>query len=286
MDRRPAGDGGVMRVGSLFSGIGGFDLGLERAGMRVEWQVENNDYCREVLKKHWPNVPCHYDITVIDWRFMQPVDVLCGGPPCQPFSLIGQRRGAADTRNLWPETLSAVGALRPRWVLFENVVGVEQYLAESVLPVLEAAGYTNTPWGEIIPLDLPACAVGAPHIRHRIWIAAHLAGESLGFPGQPRNDERLDELSSADAESLGRQQRDTNTRGGGQRAATQKIRARPADCDRWPSPPDVCRVDVRVPDWSHRIKAIGNSIVPQIAEALGRMMMQVSGESGGASRSA
>jgi len=80
-----------VKVGSLFSGIGGFDLGLERAGMCVEWQVENNDYCRGVLKKHWPKVPCHYDIKQIDWRFIPRVDLVCGGFPCQPFSVAGKR---------------------------------------------------------------------------------------------------------------------------------------------------------------------------------------------------
>lgn len=265
-----------MKVGSLFSGVGGFDLGLERAGFTIEWQVENNEYCRRVLQKHWPKVPCHYDIKTIDWRFIQPVDVLCGGPPCQPFSLIGQRRGANDSRNLWPTTLVAVTTLRPRWVFFENVVGVERYLTESVLPHLEAQGYTNTPWGEIIPIALPACAVGAPQIRHRIWIVAHLASQQVGVSGQSREHGRVEELSLSYLESVGRQQRNTDTRRDGERAATKKKRARFANNDRWPSPPGVCRMDVRVPDWSHRIKAIGNSIVPQIAEALGKMILEAS----------
>ena len=94
-----------MTVGSLFSGIGGFDLGLERAGMRIEWQVENNEFCREVLKKHWPKVPCHYDIRQIDWRDIPRVELICGGFPCQPFSLAGKRRGASDDRYLWPEVV-------------------------------------------------------------------------------------------------------------------------------------------------------------------------------------
>lgn len=246
--------------------------------MQIKWQVEHNDYCRKILRKHWPHVPCHCDATTIRWRDLPPVDLLCGGPPCQPFSLIGRRRGAGDTRNLWPHALQAVRTLWPRWIFFENVVGVEQYLAESVLPELESAGYTNTPWGEIIPLDLPAWAVGAPHIRHRIWIVAYFASEQARIPGQPRRHDGLAALHSADVESFGRQQGHSDAGRDAKRTAATKERARSADGDRWSSPPDVCRVDVRVPDWSHRITAIGNAIVPQIAEAIGRMIMRATGE--------
>ncbi len=243
--------------------------------MEIAFQVERDDYCREVLKKHWPKVPCHYDITTIDWRYIKPVDLLCGGPPCQPFSLVGKRLGASDTRNCWPETVAAVRAIRPRWIFFENVVGVESYLAESVLPQLEAAGYANSPWGEIIPLDIPACAVGAPHIRHRLWIVAYATGQSVGIPGQPWQDRSVGVVDSADTESLGRQQgnQDTGRNGAGTRA--KKKWAGSSHSDRWSSPPGVCRMDVRVPDWSHRIKAIGNSVVPAIPEAIGTMILDV-----------
>lgn len=156
-----------MRVGSLFSGIGGFDLGLERAGMRIEWQVENNEFCREVLKKHWPKVPCHYDIKAIDWRDIPRVDLICGGFPCQPFSLAGKRRGQADDRYLWPEVVRCLDALRPRWFVGENVPGIINLALDEVCADLESLGYT------VWTVCLPACAVDAPHIRQRVWVVAH-----------------------------------------------------------------------------------------------------------------
>lgn len=156
-----------LTVGSLFSGIGGFDIGLERAGFEIAWQVENNDYCREVLKQHWPTVPCHYDIKAIDWRDIPRVDLVCGGFPCQPFSLAGKRRGAADDRYLWPEVVRCLDALRPTWFLGENVPGLINLALDQVCTDLESLGYT------VWPVCVPACAVDAPHIRQRVWIVAY-----------------------------------------------------------------------------------------------------------------
>src|SRR5690242_19547624 len=157
--------GGMLTVGSLFSGIGGLDLGLERAGMLVLWQCESDPYCRAVLRKHWPEVPCYEDVKALladssvdrrqqdadsspshegpDGRRTQgdhkppglrqgdsggvgvaPVDVLCGGFPCQPVSLAGRRRGADDDRWLWPEFARLIRLLRPRYALMENVPGL------------------------------------------------------------------------------------------------------------------------------------------------------------------
>src|SRR4051812_25990654 len=109
------GGGLDVRVGSLFSGIGGFDYGLERAGMRVSWQCEADEVCRGVLARHWPQVPCYSDVREL--RAPEPVDVLCGGFPCQPFSFAGTKRGTADERWLWPEFARIVGLLRPRYVI-------------------------------------------------------------------------------------------------------------------------------------------------------------------------
>lgn len=259
----------MMTVGSLFSGIGGFDLGLERAGMQIEWQVENNDYCREVLKKHWPHVPCHYDITTIDWGFIPRVDLVCGGFPCQPFSVAGKRRAADDDRYLWPEVVRCLAVLRPTWFLGENVYGLLHLGIEQMYADLEALGY------QVAILGIPACAVGSPQIRHRVWIIAHLASQQVGSPGQSREHGCVAVLPAANAESVRRQQRDTDARGNSKREIAKKKRTRSPNDYRWPSPPGFCRMDVRVPDWSHRIKAIGNSIVPQIAEALGRMIVAI-----------
>ena len=107
----------TLTVGSLFSGIGGFDLGLERAGMKVIWQSEIDEFASKVLKKHWPDVPNLGDITKVDWTNIERPDVICGGYPCQPFSTAGKRGGASDPRHLWPAMFNAICLLRPQYAL-------------------------------------------------------------------------------------------------------------------------------------------------------------------------
>jgi DNA (cytosine-5)-methyltransferase 1 len=131
----------TLTVGSLFSGIGGLDLGLERAGMKVIWQSEIDPYACKVLKKHWPEVPNHGDIKQIDWRAVEPVDVICGGYPCQPFSLAGQRKGTDDPRHLWPWVRTAISELRPRYAILENVRGHLTMGGTQVIGELAEIGY-------------------------------------------------------------------------------------------------------------------------------------------------
>lgn len=232
-----------LTVGSLFSGIGGFDLGLERAGMRIEWQVENNEWCREILKKHWPSVPCHYDITAIDWRDIPRVDIVCGGFPCQPFSLAGKRAGTADDRYLWPEVVRCLDALRPAWFLGENVPGIINLALDQVCTDLEGLGYT------VWPVCVPACAVDAPHQRQRVWIIAfHSDAERCGWErrwiGQPQPWawEQFERLVQADL----RVSIPAGQSGG---------------------------VHDGVSDRTHRLRGLGNAVVPQIVEAFGRMIL-------------
>ena len=110
-----------MKLGSLFSGIGLFDLGLENVGFETIWQVEIDKHARQVLEHHWPNVPKYEDIRAIDWSEVEKPDALAGGFPCQPFSSAGKRKGQADERYLWPEFYRAIRSLRPRIVIVENV---------------------------------------------------------------------------------------------------------------------------------------------------------------------
>lgn len=163
-------------VGSLFTGIGGIDLGLERAGFTISWQVEKDDYCRNVLRLRWPSVPCHADITAIDWEFIPRVDLVCGGFPCQPFSFCGKRGGAADDRYLWPEVVRCLAALRPTWFFGENVPGLISLGLDQVCADLEGLGYA------VWPVCVPACAVDAPHIRQRIWILAYTTSDLRRAP--------------------------------------------------------------------------------------------------------
>lgn len=153
------------------AGSVGFDLGFERAGMSIRWQVENNEYCNRVLAKYWPNVTRYGDIKAIDWRNVEHVDVVCGGFPCQPFSLAGKRRGAADDRYLWPEVVRCLSEVRPTWFIGENVVGIVNLALEQVCTDLESLGY------ETATCNIPACAVDAPHQRKRVWIMAYTSCE-------------------------------------------------------------------------------------------------------------
>jgi DNA (cytosine-5)-methyltransferase 1 len=162
---------GRPRILDLFSGIGGFSLGLERAGFETAAFCEIEPYCRQVLRKHWPNVRIHDDIRQLDGsQYTGSVDVVCGGYPCQPFSTAGKQQGEADPRHLWPEMRRIIREARPRWVIAENVRGHISLGFDTVAAQLEDDGFT------VWPFIVPACAVGAPHKRERIWIVAHAAG--------------------------------------------------------------------------------------------------------------
>ena len=158
-----------MKFLSLFAGIGGFDLGLERAGMECVGQVENDPFCLKVLEKHWPHVKRIADIRDVKGDEFGPVDLICGGFPCQPWSGAGKRLGTQDDRDLWPEMLRVIEIVRPRWVVGENVrgfVSMEMGVDRSISN-LEGLGYA------VQAFVIPACAVDAPHRRDRVWIVAH-----------------------------------------------------------------------------------------------------------------
>jgi DNA (cytosine-5)-methyltransferase 1 len=160
-----------MKFLSLFSGIGGFDLGLERAGMECVGQVEIDPYCQAVLKKHWLAVKRMGDIKNVTGTEFGAVDLVCGGVPCQPASSAGKRGGTTDDRWLWPDAFRIVRAVKPAWCLFENVRGLtsleQGVVFDNLLSELEGLGY------EVQALIIPACAIGAPHRRDRVWIIAN-----------------------------------------------------------------------------------------------------------------
>jgi DNA (cytosine-5)-methyltransferase 1 len=154
-------------VGSMFSGIGGLDLGLEWAGMRVIWQAENQPYCCRVLARHWPHVPNHGDVSLIDWRYVERPNLIAGGYPCQPFSQAGKRQGENDPRHVWPYMANALRHLRPTWALLENVPGHRSLGFGEVLADLARLGY-DAQWESV-----SAAAFGAPHLRWRVFIVAY-----------------------------------------------------------------------------------------------------------------
>lgn len=233
-----------MKVGSLFSGIGGMDLGLERAGMDVIWQSEIDPYASAVLAKHWPTVPNLGDITTIDWTTVERPDLICGGYPCQPFSLAGLRGGSADERHLWPHMLDAVRALRPRYVLIENVAAHLGLGFDRVLCDLAESGF-DAEWSVV-----SACSVGAPHVRERLFCVAHASsvhGElALHLP--------------------------PTVPGGCSDAGTAGGHARR---DGWLPEPAVPRVAHGVPKRvvAPALRALGNAVVPQVAELVGCMIV-------------
>jgi len=257
----------VMRVGSLFAGIGGFDLGLERAGMEIRWQVENNLWCQRVLAKHWPNVTRYGDIKQVDWHTIEPVDLVCGGFPCQPFSLAGKRKGFDDDRYLWPEVVRCLDAVRPTWFLGENVPGIIKVALDQVCADLEALGYT------VQAFNIPACAVDAAHQRKRIWIVAHAARE-LPYGTGTRGGWGLESTDSGETVSDAQRERSQGQRP--EHELCSLSRQIQISRDSWWEPePSVGRVAHGVPSRVDRLRGLGNAVVPQVVEVLGRMMIEV-----------
>ena len=161
-----------MTHGSLFSGIGGFDLAAEWMGWENIFHCEWNDFGQKVLHHYWPKAISYHDITKTDFTIHRGrIDILTGGFPCQPYSMAGKRKGKEDERHLWPEMLRAIKEIQPRWVVGENVYGLVNWsnglVFHEVQADLEAAGY------EVFPYVLPAVSVNAPHRRDRIWFVAY-----------------------------------------------------------------------------------------------------------------
>lgn len=290
-----------MRVLDLFSGIGGFSLGLEGAGMETVAFCEIEEYPRKVLAKHWPDVPCYADVRELTAEKLKEdgiddIGLICGGYPCQPFSLAGKRAGEEDDRHLWPEMYRLIKTIRPRWVIAENVAGHISMGLDTVLSDLEAENYTC--W----PFVIPACAVDARHRRDRIWIIAN-SSSIRGWPdagAQSRAKEESAELLQKDREPLPsdfaeicRNVADTSGAGlqGGERirANTRETSGRwegaplpTSECsatggrhsDLWPTEPRVGRVANGIPSRVDRLKGLGNAVVPQIPEIIGRAIMQ------------
>jgi DNA (cytosine-5)-methyltransferase 1 len=310
-----------MNVLDLFSGIGGFSLGLERAGMRTVAFCERDEYCRAVLRKHWPDVPCFGDIHAIDadgLGRLGRIDLVCGGFPCQPFSVAGKQKGKEDDRHLWPEMCRVIALARPAWVVGENVAGLVAMALDDVLFDLESLGYTARTF------VIPAAAVGAPHRRDRLWIVAtdtnrtnirEQSGRCDGSHGegplQPGNNgaaPNVADTNGAEWRAIGeargvqgehslREWQEGPSGSGGRRAdvahATsigEREQADQADAisarrpawlessggSWWSTEPDVGRVAHGVPSRVDRLRCLGNAVVPQIPEIIGRAIMRAS----------
>jgi DNA (cytosine-5)-methyltransferase 1 len=249
------------------------ELGLERAGLGpVKWQVEIDDYCNKVLEKHWPKVKRYGDIKSIREGELEPVDIICGGFPCQPVSCAGARKAQSDDRWLWPEFARVLRMVKPRWVVAENVPGL--LTANSggamgeVLRDLALCGY-DVEW-DVIRADW----VGPPQSRPRVFIVAHPSRKS-GLSIFHQN--TIDVESNRQrfhVESGGK----TNINNKNHRTGTMPVLGdgpwaeildgeRGGDNDGVPS-----RVD--------RLKCLGNAVVPQVAEVVGRLIIEAEKQTG------
>ena len=265
-----------MKVGDLFAGIGGFSLGLEWAGMQTAWQVESDPFCQKVLAKHWPNVTRYGDIyefnELAEAGEVQPVDVIAGGFPCQPFSQAGNRKSESDDRYLWPAMLKTISTLRPTWVIGENVAGIIRLALDQVLSDLENEGYSAQAF------IIPACGLNAPHRRERVWIVGHSERKRCEKFNLQRPRVCVSVRSGqdvADACQQGLQRRKQQ----GTQAKRPRTYGSITKCggrvgEQWQAEPAVGRVANGIPRRVDRLKALGNAVVPQIPYVIGQAIME------------
>ena len=294
--------------GSLFAGIGGLDLGFERLGMECKWQVEIDDYSNKVLEKHWPNVHREGDINDCSKENLERVDIIAGGFPCQDISYAGRGAGLDGERSgLFFEAIRLVRELQPRAVVLENVAGLLTRGLDRVLGTLAEIGY-DAEWHCI-----PAAAVGAPHIRDRIFILSYANSHSQSTKSindeaprlsqfvtdteSIRRGEGLKDTRRSNAGTEERQAGGPGCRGGSARevsypnsergrsrntqrqdAENARQSSRRAEHWGWHSEPAVGRVANGIPKRVDRLRGLGNAIVPQVAEVVGRIVMERLGE--------
>ena len=329
-----------MKTLDLFSGIGGFSIGLERAGFKTVAFCEIDKYCKLILKKHWKDIKIYPDVREITKQQLEEdgcelPEVITGGFPCQPFSVAGRQKGSGDNRYLWPEMFRVIKEFKPRWIIAENVRGIiniqHGMVFERVHTDLESQGY------ETQTFIIPAAGVGAPHRRDRVWIVAN-SRRTIRGQQSSRNKESIGSGTSQETEwsahsdsvarsgkrekimadsssiqsrkppeSKGREdssRRSIDSRGNKnkrkeimadsssqqslstdnrekQREAGDKKQgelggsySRPLWSQNWNFEPNVGRVADGVPGRIHRLKGLGNSIVPQIAEEIGKAIMK------------
>jgi DNA (cytosine-5)-methyltransferase 1 len=274
-----------MRHGSLFSGIGGFDLAAEWMGWENVFHCEWNEFGQKVLKYYWPEAESFDDITKTDFtKYHGTIDIISGGFPCQPYSSAGKRKGKDDDRHLWPEMLRAIREISPRYVVGENVRGLTNWngglVFDEVCAELEAIGY------QVAPVIIPACGVNAPHRRERIWFVAYsnLFRSIANIERKERfqrgsRGKALSKFNGASSKEI-----ITNASSDGLQDALEnrklergrfRIGNKSHIWDAFPSKSPICsgndglpyRLDgITFSKWRNEsIKAYGNAIVPQVA---------------------
>jgi DNA (cytosine-5)-methyltransferase 1 len=281
-----------MTHGSLFSGIGGFDLAAEWAGWDNIFHCEWNPFGQRVLKHHFPKSISYEDITKTDFSIHRgSIDVISGGFPCQPYSVAGLRKGTADERHLFPEMLRVIKEVKPSWVVGENVRGLVGWngglVFDEVCADLESQGY------EVQPILIPAASVNAPHKRDRIWFVAHsnhkgersqseYISKENGEVSQWNNNAEPSNTDSFNASNGNSEVLEYKNECREDRWNNKEIRIKPFNSPRkwetFPTKSPICGGDdgiprtldsISFPKWRNEsIKAYGNAIVPQVAYQL------------------
>jgi len=271
-----------MKIGSLFSGIGGLELGLERAipNSKTVWQVEKDPYARAVLAKHWPEAKRYNDVEKVGAHNLEPIDICVGGFPCQDLSIAGKRAGIDGARSgLWREFARIIGELRPRFVIVENVPTLRLRGMDRVLGNLAAFGY-DAVWDCI-----PAQAVGANHRRDRLFIVATMAHadseRQLQQKGTIKNKwGRLSNGGPKMADPNGaRLQGHRPTRDARQVCPQKTVGLFSRSLgyvQAWEPEPGLGRVANGIPNRVDRLRCLGNAVVPQVAEIIGRVVVDLS----------
>jgi len=292
----------MYKIGSLFSGIGGFELGLERAipNSKTIWQVEQNKFCQSILKKHWPKAKIYDDVRNITKDNVEAVDILCGGFPCQDISVAGKQGGLNGERSgLWWEMWRIIGELRPRIIVMENVSNILRLGGLDILGSLTKIGY-DTEWTVI-----SAKQFGAPHLRNRWFCVAY---PNSGSDGKPRENKQSHTIGETGKTSLHKEnsgwkksrgqkniwnQRGDNTQNNASYPNSERVKEQfhtksiekrqqspQSDIQNTPktywekntpqSP--ICSVDDGIPQRVARLKALGNAIVPQCSQWIGEQI--------------
>jgi len=250
-----------LKVLDLFSGIGGFSLGLERTGhFETVAFCEIDEYCKLILKKHWKGIKIYDDVKEITKERLQAdgiesPTIITGGVPCQAFSVAGLQKGTSDPRHLWPEMFRVIKEFKSKWIIVENVTGLvnvqDGVVFETLCTDLESEGY------EVQTFNIPVAGVGAPHLRQRIWVVAHTdtgnvetGRERQGKIRKGHQEEGVSDHVASGSEIEGQRQ------------------------NSWSFEPDVGRMVDAVPGRIHRLKGLGNAICPQIAEEIGRAIIK------------
>jgi len=274
----------------LCSGIGGFALGFERAGLSKPVQFcDIEPWSRRVLSKHWPDVPIAEDVKELARdpdRNVFDCDILSAGYPCQPFSVAGNQKGAEDDRHIWPYIREIVAHKRPAWCVFENVYGHIGLGLDQVLFDLESEGYASRTF------VVPACGVDAPHRRDRLWIVANADsndGRHISSTKPSERETRLEYRRGGDRQPIGepkqivadadsqrgrlRNAEWQNAEDAGQPSGNQRDNARGMGF--WDVEPSMGRVAHGIPKRVDRLRGLGNAIVPQIAQRIGETIRKI-----------